>query len=101
MFDGNDEKMDYVTSRKKVYVPEYYEMIKDSERIAHWKKHLEEGNDLVVYDFDGPRLDDGSVTCMELTKELMIEKINKTQFPFGHGYIVAGCIAGILPEEYV
>tara|TARA_B110001469_G_C9636017_1_gene318930 strand:- start:68 stop:679 length:612 start_codon:yes stop_codon:yes gene_type:complete len=101
VFDGNDEKMDYVTSRKKVYVPEYYEMIKDSERIAHWKKHLEEGNDLVVYDFDGPRLDDGSVTCMELTKELMIEKINNTQFPFGHGYIVTGCIAGILPEEYV
>jgi hypothetical protein len=101
IFDGNDEKMDYVTSRKKVYVPEYYEMIKDRERIAHWKKQLEEGHDLVVYDFDGPRLDDGSVICMELTKELMIEKINDPSVPFGHGYIVAGCISGILPEEYV
>ena len=99
MFDGNDEQMDYVTSRKKVYVPEYYEIIKDRERIAHWKKHLEEGLDLVVYDFDGPRLDDGSVTCMELTTELMIDKINNTQFPFGHGYIVAGCIAGIFTRR--
>jgi hypothetical protein len=101
VFDGNDEQMDYVTSRKKVYVPEYYDLIKDRERVSHWKKHLEEGHDLVVYDFHGPRTDDGGVTCMELTKEVMIEKINDPSVSFGHGYIVAGCIAGILPEEYV
>jgi hypothetical protein len=95
IFDGNDEKMDYVTSRKNVYVPEYYNLIKDKEHIEYWKKSLNEGNNLVIYDFDGPRTKDGNVLCLELTKELLTEKINDTQFPFGHGYVVAACIGGI------
>jgi hypothetical protein len=101
LFDGNDEKMDYITSRKKIYIPEYYELIKNKEMIAYWKKMLNDGHNLVVYDFDGPRTKEGSVICMELTTELLIDKINDTQFPFGHGYIVAGCIAGINPNMYI
>jgi hypothetical protein len=95
IFDGNDEKMDYVTSRKNIYVPEYYNLIKDKEHIEYWKKSLNEGNNLVIYDFDGPRTKDGNILCLELTKELLTEKINDTQFPFGHGYVVASCIGGI------
>jgi hypothetical protein len=95
IFDGTDEKMDYVTSRKNIYIPEYYNLIKDKEHIEYWKKSLNEGNNLVIYDFDGPRTKDGSTLCLELTKELLTEKINDTQFPFGHGYIVAACIGGI------
>lgn len=95
IFDGNDDKMDYVTSRKNVYVPEYYNLIKDKELIEYWKKSLNEGNNLVIYDFDGPRTKEGGILCLELTKELLTEKINDIQFPFGHGYIVASCIAGI------
>lgn len=95
IFDGNDEKMDYVTSRKNIYIPEYYNLIKDKEHIEYWKKSLNEGNNLVIYDFDGPRTKDGNTLCLELTKELLTEKINDTQFPFGHGYIVAACIGGI------
>jgi hypothetical protein len=33
--------MDYITSRKKVYVPEYYNLIKDKELIGSWKVKLE------------------------------------------------------------
>ena len=95
LFDGNDEKMDYITSRKKVYVPEYYELIKDKDIILYWRKKLNEGYNLIVYDFDGPRTKEGNTICLELTKELLIEKINDTLFPFGHGYIVGACIAGI------
>ena len=87
--------MDYVTSRKNIYIPEYYNLIKDKEHIEYWKKSLNEGNNLVIYDFDGPRTKDGNTLCLELTKELLTEKINDTQFPFGHGYIVAACIGGI------
>ena len=101
VFDGNDEKMGYITSRKKVYVPEYYELIKNKERIEYWKEKLSDGHNLVVYDFDGPRTKEGNITCLELTKELLIEKINDTQFPFGHGYVVAACIANIHPNVYV
>jgi hypothetical protein len=100
IFDNNNEKLDYVPSRKLVYVPEYYELIKNKERLAYWQKQLKEGKNLIVYDFDGPRTTNGNVTCLEVTRELLIEKINNTQFPFGHGYIVAGTIAGFTPDMY-
>ena len=99
-FEGYEEDMDYVTSRKKVYVKEYYEMVKDREMILHWKKFLEEGQDLTIYDFDGPRTEEGKVSCLELTEDLLREKISDLKFPFGHGYVVAATIAGILPEVY-
>ena len=92
--------MDYITSRKKVYVPEYYNLIKNREMIKYWKNILKT-HDITVYDFDGPRTPNGDVNCLEITKELLIEKINDTSFPFGHGYIVAGCIAGINPTKYI
>ena len=101
VFEGNPEKMGYITSRKKVYVPEYYELIKNRNMTSFWKKMLSDGHNLIIYDFDGPRTDDGGVTCLELTKELLIDKINSTNFPFGHGYVVAATIAGIIPQEYI
>lgn len=101
IFDGNDEKMDYVTSRKMVYVPEYYELIKNKEMIKYWKDKLEKGYDITIYDFDGPRKDDGSVDCLQVTKELLKNKINDTKFPFGHGHVVAACILGIKPKKYI
>lgn len=96
-----DEQMNYVTSRKKIYVPRYFELMKDREMVQYLKVQVEAGKDIVIYDFDGPREEDGGVTCVEVTRELLCEKINDTQFPFGHGYIVAGWIKGITPEEYL
>tara|TARA_B100001093_G_C26568193_1_gene901718 strand:- start:123 stop:734 length:612 start_codon:yes stop_codon:yes gene_type:complete len=101
IFDENDKKMDYITSRKEVYVPEYFQLIKKKDRLKYWKNMLKNGHNLIIYDFDGPRNLDGTVTCLELTKELLIEKINDTRFPFGHGYVVAATIAKIKPKEYI
>ena len=103
VFDNDDnlKKLDYITSRKKVYVPEYYNIIKDKELIDSWKAKLESGSNLVIYDFDGPRLNDGSVSCVELTEDLLKEKINDQTVPFGHGYIVGATIANINPTKYL
>lgn len=95
----DDEKLDYIESRKKVYIPLYYEMIKDREMTLYWKKIVEEGQDVIIYDFDGPRLDDGSVTYHEVTLDFVKEKVNDPKFPFGHGYIVASIFAGINPKS--
>lgn len=100
-FEHDPEKMDYVTSRKKIYVPLYFELMKDKEMAQHWKKEVESGKDIVVYDFDGPRLPDGSVSIEEVTPEFIQEKINDPSFPFGHGYIVAAWFKGITPDQYV
>lgn len=90
-FEGYEDRgnMDYITSRKEVYCNEYYELIKDRERVLFWRKLLDEGKNITIYDFDGPRNEDKSVTCLELTVEMLKEKVNDLRVPFGHGYIVA------------
>ena len=62
---------------------------------------MSEGLNIIVYDFDGHRTLDGGVTCLELTSDVLVEKINNTRFPFGHGYIVAASICGIEPSVYL
>ena len=96
-FEGYEDRgdMNYIEARKEVYVNEYYNMIKDRERTLYWKKLLEEGEDITIYDFDGPRNEDGSVTCLELSEDLLQEKINDVRFPFGHGYVVGMVLSSI------
>jgi hypothetical protein len=89
-FEGYEDRgdMDYVTSRKDVYVKEYYDLIKDRERVKYWKSVLDRGQNITIYDFDGPRNEDKSVTCLELTEELVKDKVNDLSVPFGHCYVV-------------
>jgi hypothetical protein len=93
--EQGEMKMDYITSRKLVYVPLYHEMIAMTEMAAFWKEKIEGGASVVVYDFDGPRLEDGEVTCLEVTAELLQEKLHDTRFSFGHRYVVAAHLAGL------
>jgi len=96
-FEGYEDRgdMDYVTSRKDVYCKEYYELIKNRERTLYWKKLLEEGEDITIYDFDGPRTEDKDVTCLELTEELIREKVKDLSVPFGHCYVVGMLLSGM------
>ena len=94
-FDG--VAYDYVESRKRVYVPHYAALVKEYIDSLFGGQEKE----LVVYDFDGPRDENGGVMCEEVTVELLKHKIQDTRFPFGHGYIVGGLLAGIEPVEYV
>jgi len=99
--DYPNEQMDYITSRKKIYVPKYYDLIKEKEITKYWQKMVNSGTDVVVYDFDGPRKPNGDVECVQISKELLINKINDSTFPFGHGYIVAGLLCDLLPNDYL
>ena len=56
---------------------------------------------ITIYDFDGPRLSDGSVTCQKVTLKLLREKLNDSKFPFGHGYVIAAALAGFTPQDYL
>jgi hypothetical protein len=99
---GHDETtlLDYVESRKKVYVPEYSNLIEGREMLQFYKDQIDQGRDVTIFDFDGPRTPEGDVLCLELTEDLLKEKINDTRHPFGHGYVVASMIAGIPIEKY-
>lgn len=100
-WDGYENKqMGYVESRKKVYVPEYYKLIKNRYMSMYWCGYAKT-HDIVVFDFDGPRLPNGTPICLEVTPDLLKEKILNTEHPFGHGYIIAGMLAGITPDMYI
>jgi len=82
-------------------VPEYYELVINREMTQHWISVVKKCQDVVIYDFDGPRDEDGSPVCLEVDVDLLREKINDGTYPFGHGYIIAGILLGIKPEMYV
>ncbi len=96
-----NDKMDWVTSRKRIYVPEYFELMKDRPSAIALREYIAKGNDVVIYDYDGPRNPDRSNSIMEVTVENLKEKINATDFPFGHGYIVAAWLKNITPDQYI
>jgi deoxycytidylate deaminase len=100
----------YIEARKHIYVPFYAgDMLTTdaaSERLEYWKQLHAEGKSIIVVDFDGPKVSsdqEGIIytrPCLEVTKDLLVEKINDPEFPFGHGYVVAAEILGIRPAQY-
>jgi len=99
----------YVESRKAIYVPLYHNDILLSyskDQLEYWKGLVEKGRTILVVDYDGPKTahDDVDVVwkrpCLEVTVDLLREKINDTRYPFGHGYVVAAALLGITPDMY-
>lgn len=100
-FHHINDNLGYIDSRKQVYVPEYYELIKDNSVLIDLKNRLNSGESFTVYDFDGIRDNNGNPTSAEVNLELLQEKILDTRTPFGHGYVVAAAIMDINPELYL
>ena len=90
----------YIDSRKEVYVPEYYKIINKTESFNDLVERVNSGESFTIYDLDGPKKADGSPDVKKVSIELLREKINDARFPFGHGYVVAASVLGILPKEY-
>jgi hypothetical protein len=90
----NGEEYDYVNSRKYVYVPEYYEVIKNTNSLKELIEMRNNGKNIVIFDFDGPRKENGDNTYKEVTMEMLVEEIHNIGVPFGHGYIIAAAING-------
>ena len=65
----------------------------------HLKKEVEQGKNIVIYDFDGPRKEDGSITCMEVTEDLLREKINEMDGTFN--CIILCCYFNFYPASKV
>lgn len=102
LYSNYDGKIrNYIESRKEIYVPEYFSLIENNPISKKWSNIIKKGKSIVVYDFDGPRDKNNQPICEEVNLNLLIEKINNPIHPFGHGYIVAGFLAGINPEQYI
>jgi hypothetical protein len=96
------EELGYVESRKKIYVPDYFDIIKNSAHFVAMRDDVGKsaGKAFVVYDFDGPRDEGGAPAIEEVSVEMLKRQINNERFPFGHGYVVAAALAGIAPAAY-
>ena len=93
----NGQAMGYVESRKKIYVPYYYYLIRDLPVIRAMRKEMEKGEKYMIVDNDGPPREDYP-NGMELSLENWRKMINDPSAPFGHGYVVAAVLAGF-PES--
>ncbi len=100
IFPGIEKPLSYIPSRKLVYIPEYYNLIKDSDVLKDIINQYKKGTNFAVYDFDGPRGENKEPISCLVTLDFLKEKVNYERDPFGHGYIVAAAIMGYKPDDY-
>lgn len=83
--------MDYITSRKKVYIPIYIELIKNTKEYKFLLQRVNSGENIFIV---GP---DGWPTYEKEINEITIkEAIDDLKYPFGHELVICGLLKGIL-----
>jgi len=81
------EKLSYVESRKKMYIPWYADLVVKTRAFKYLKEKFTKTS-LIILDPDGQPRDQ---KILEINEKTMREKINDKKFIFGHAYVIA-CI---------
>lgn len=96
--------LQYVVARKLIYVPLYAELVSACTEFQKLVRCIKEKpQPLTLLDFDGPDRKLFGVLpneSLDISIESLKRGINSTISPFGHGYVLAGLLAGIPPVEY-
>ena len=95
-----DKVFEYVPSRQQVYIPEYWELVRNKRKLSAFRKMVQEGVHVGVVDFDGPRGTNGEPLIEEVSLDLIADKVQDLTFPFGHCYVVAAGLKGWTPSMY-
>ena len=96
-------RLDYVESRKKIYVKKYSALVKQTKDFLELKQMLSEGKNILIIDVDGPHqesllyyknkynINDDFITndSIEINENSINILLNDTKHPFGHGYVLA------------
>lgn len=83
--------MDYVTSRKKVYIPMYIELIKNTEEYKLLLQKVNSRENIFIVGPDGwPDYE------KEINEVTIKEAIDNPKYPFGHELVICGLLKGIL-----
>jgi hypothetical protein len=99
----DDTQLNYVESRKRIYLPVYCEMVKKHPLFRELQDRLEAGENLLIIEVDGPHqesleyykdkygvADDFIENNTMLVNEHNIQiMLNDDKHPFGHGYCLA------------
>ena len=90
--NGNLEKLDYVTSRKRVYIPEYAKLIVNTDSFKELKELYDSGVKIALCDYDA-----WNYYGTNLDQDTTIKDIvNNPQFKVGHGYVIKMLLQGDL-----
>lgn len=94
--NGNETRMDYITSRKEIYVKDYIRLIKNVSEYKILLDYLKEGKKLMICEVDVPaknkkgeygKCDENNISDLTLDKLNLL--LNDTQEAFGHGLCLA------------
>ena len=88
--NGELKKLDYVESRKKIYIPEYAKLVVNTDTFKQLKKKVESGQKIALVDFDGwnyygKDLRNGAT---------MKESVNNPHIKLGHSYVIKMLLQG-------
>ena len=90
--NGDLEKLDYVTSRKRVYIPEYAKLIVNTDSFKELKELYDSGAKIALCDYDA-----WNYYGTNLDQDTTIKDIvNNPQFKVGHGYVIKMLLQGDL-----
>ncbi len=101
--------LDYVSSRKEIYLPLYVTAVKKHPEFLKLKERLNSGENLLILEVDGPQsrsleyykqkygMNDYFIEndTIIITKNILDIMLNDTKERFGHGYCLAGALLDI------
>jgi hypothetical protein len=85
-WDG--EKLDYIESRKRIYIPLYSQAVQKTFAFQQLKKIAAEPEDLYLWDFDGYNHKNLGLSYEQV--------INDPDHTMGHGFVIAMLLEGYL-----
>lgn len=101
MDDDGKERLDYIQSRKRLYVKKYVELVKQQRQYCELLGMTRNGVKLNIVEVDGPKdcdyykekygVDDTFISnrTIECNKDNLRIMLNDPKHPFGHGYCLA------------
>jgi len=101
-------RMTYIEARKEIYLPVYIDLVKGEKQFAELQKRLNEGENLLVVEIDGPhqesldyykkkyKVSDSFIEndTMLATRENLKIMLEDDKYSFGHGYCLAAALEG-------
>lgn len=98
-----NEKLDYIQSRKEIYVQEYCRLVKKEPKFQELQNRLKKGENLLIIEVDGPHEESldyykskyGVNNHFIETDTMLVNKknieimLNDSKHAFGHGYCLA------------
>lgn len=99
--DTEDEKLNYIASRKRIYCQAYMDACPSHPAFIALKERVDSGENIQIVEIDGPPTSLQRAPYDQLSKEKpgllatkknMVALLNDTREPFGHGFVIASLL---------